>query len=527
MGLIGFHLAPTMGGMDQVKLEPKTFVHSPALFLKLIDKYRATHVPCPNFAVQWLTTQVDEDDIKGIDLSCIKCLGNGSEPISPSVSRNFIQKFEKFGFDERAMFMSYGMAEASLQVTAPPVFTKPVFHKVHKGVFIKDQIILPVSSDEDSIEITDLGAPVAGMKIRIVDDNDNLIHENTVGHIQLQGSNVVSGYYKNDAANKDLFCGAWLRTGDMGFMKNGRITLTGRRKDIIFVNGQNLYAHDIEEQVRRVPGMAFREFAITGLRHLDSDSEKVILFINTTESITSLSSLLSRLNENLVSSIGIKIDFIVPVHEIPRTPSAKVKRYSLREKFEKGMYETVISLNDIVGHLSASRDEKGFELTAVEHRIIEIWRDVLGVDSISKIDNFFDLGGNSLRATKVTSRIREEFGIELGLKAVFESQTVEALANVVESFTQKKPEDLSKIQPLEKAQNYELSHAQKRLWLLDKVVPDSPFYNIPGAVLIDGIELDFALLKDSLQAVTDRHETLRTVFMTINDEPVQVVNELF
>ena len=523
MGLIGFHLAPTMGGMDQVKLEPKTFIQNPALFLKMIDKYRGTHVPCPNFAAQWLITQVDDDDIKGIDLSCIKSLTNGSEPISPSISRDFVNKYEKFGFDSRSMFMCYGMAEASLQVTAPPVFTEPVFHKADKDVFLKNQIILPTALEEDCIELTDVGGPVAGMKIRIVDDNDNLLHENTVGHIQIQGPNVVKGYYNNEEANKDLFCGEWLRTGDMGFMKNGRITITGRRKDIIFVNGQNLYAHDIEEQIRRVPGMAFREFAVAGLRHLDSDSEKVILFINTAESITSLSSLLSRINENLVSTIGIKLDFIVPVPEIPRTPSAKIKRYSLREHFEKGMYETVISTNDIGINLAALKDEKGFELTAVEQRIIEIWRDVLGVDAISKFDNFFDLGGNSLRATKVTSRIREEFGIEIGLKTIFEYQNVESLAKMVESVTQSEPNVSLVIKTLEKAPNYELSHAQKRLWLLDKVVPNSPFYNIPGAVLIDGIELDLIVLRDSLQTVVDRHETLRTVFMTVDDEPVQVI----
>jgi amino acid adenylation domain-containing protein/non-ribosomal peptide synthase protein (TIGR01720 family) len=523
MGLIGFHLAPTMGGMDQVKLEPKTFIQNPALFLKLIDKYRGTHVPCPNFAAQWLTTQVNDDDIKGIDLSCIKSLTNGSEPISPLVSRDFINKYEKFGLDSRSMFMCYGMAEASLQVTAPPVFTEPIYHKADKDVFLKDQIILPVRSDEDSIELTDVGGPVAGMKIRVVDDNDVLVHEYTIGHIQIQGPNVVTGYYNNEAANKDLFCGEWLRTGDMGFMKNGRITITGRRKDIIFINGQNLYAHDIEEQIKRVPGMAFREFAVAGLRHLDSDSERVILFVNTAESITSLSSLLSRINENLVSTIGIKLDFIIPVSEIPRTPSAKIKRYSLRERFEKGMYETVISTNDIGINLAASKDEKGFELTPLEQRVIEIWREVLGLDAISKFDNFFDLGGNSLRATKVTSRIREEFSIEIGLKTIFEYQTVESLAKMVESITQSEPKVSLVISPIEKAPSYELSHAQKRLWLLDKVVPNSPFYNIPGAVLIDGIELDLVVLRDSLQAVVDRHETLRTVFMTIEDDPVQVI----
>ena len=523
MGLIGFHLAPTLAGMDQIKLEPKTFVLKPALFLRLIDRYRASHVPSPNFGVQWLTTQVNEEEIKGIDLSCIKAFCNGSEPISPSITRAFIEKFKKYGFDPRAMYMAYGMAEASLQVTAPPIFTDPIFHRVDKDVFVREQIILPIKAEAGSLELTDVGYPVAGMKIRIVDDNDNLVHENVIGHIQIQGPHVVQGYFNNPEANRDLFCGKWLRTGDMGFMRGGRITITGRRKDIIIVNGQNLYAHDIEEHIKRVPGMAFREFAISGLRHFESDSEKVILFINTMESRAALASMLSRINDALIASIGIKIDFIVPVSEIPRTPSAKVKRYRLREQFEKGVFHQIVALDDAAAMLSSARDEQGHKLTEMECRIIDIWRAILGVDTIGKLDNFFDLGGNSLRATKVVSRIREEFNLEIPLRTIFEYQTIESFAYAIESLTTGGQAQFSPITPIDKKEYYAVSHAQRRLWLLDKVVPDSSFYNIAGAVLLEGVELNFDVLKMALQNLVDRHETMRTVFRTADSIPVQVI----
>ncbi|MCD6571341.1 MAG: amino acid adenylation domain-containing protein [Deltaproteobacteria bacterium] len=524
MGLIGFHIAPTLGGFDQVKLEPKTFIQDPALFLRLIDRYRASHVPCPNFGLQWLTTQVRDEDIEGIDLSCIKELVNGSEPISPVVTRAFIDKFKKYGFDERAMFMVYGMAEASLQVTAPPVFEEPVYHRVDKDIFARKQVILPVSSEEDSFELTDVGFPVAGMKIRVVDDKDNVVHENMIGHIQIQGPSVVQGYYNNPEANKNLFCDGWLRTGDLGFIRNDRLVITGRHKDIIFVNGQNFYAHDVEGHIQRIPGMAFKELAICGTRDYSADSEKVILFVKSSDSRDALVSMLSRINKGLVAGTGIKIDQVVSVSDVPRTPSGKIKRYKLREQFEKGEFSDVITIDDVPLEVQREHKEQKRPPTDEEKRILLIWREVLGTDKIGIGDNFFDLGGNSLRATKVISRINEEIGIELPLRTIFENQTIETLVQAIEAYkVSTEKEEYQPIEPLPKQEYYEVSHAQKRLWFLDKIVPGSPFYNIHGAVMLEGAAIDLEILRKALQLVADRHETLRTRFTTIDERPVQVI----
>jgi len=524
MGLIGFHLGPTATGFDQVTLKPKTFIENPALFLRLIDRYRVSFVPCPNFAVQWLTTHVKDDDINGIDLSCIRMMGNGSEPISPSVTRDFVEKFSKYRFDPRAMCMGYGMSEATVEISFPHMFEEPLFHRVDKEAFFREKIIQPAGSEKDSIELADLGGPIQCTRVRVMDDDDRILHENMVGHIQVQGPTVTKGYFNSPEANKDLFCDGWLRTGDMGFIADGRVAITGRLKDIIFVNGQNLYAHDIEEHIKKVPGMTFKEFAISGLRHYETDSEKIILFVRSFEPRDALASLLSRVNRALVADIGIIIDFLVPINEIPRTPTAKVKRFKLREQFENDEFPTVVSVHDAAAVVKAAEGEPDGELTEKEERLIDIWKDVMGVDLLGKFDNFFDMGGNSLKATKVASRIEDEFGIEIPVKAIFEHQNVESLAHVIDSMAESwSAQGFPPIQALGPRDCYDVSHAQKRLWFLDKVVLNSPFYNIPAAVLVENAQIDLPILTKALQTVVDRHESLRTTFRTIDDQPVQVI----
>jgi|GEM_PF-1049508 len=435
MGLIGFHIVPTLVGLTQVNLSSKAFRENPALFLKLLDKYKATHVPCPDFGIQLLTAQVTDEDVEGIDLSCLKGLSNGSEPISPAVTREFMNKFSRYGFDPRAMYMFYDLAEACFQATAPPVFGEPVFHKADKDLFLEKHVIVPTKDDEDSIEFPDLGFPVPGMKIRVVDDNDQLLHEGMVGHIQIQGPSVMKAYYNNPEANKDLFCDGWLRTGDMGFIKNGRISITKGHKDIVSVGGRNFHSHDTAAHIQKEESMSSGE-------------------------------------------------------------AAALKNVSKEER----------------------------ESNDIERFLLTIWKETLQIDKIRVDDNFFDLGGNSLRATKIISRIREELGIELSLRTIFENQTIEVLAQVVEAHqisTEKG--EYQQIVSLPGKDYYEVSHAQRRLWFLDKIVPDSPFYNIHGAVMLENTTLDLEILRKALQLVVDRHETLRTTFTTLDERPVQII----
>ncbi len=527
VGLIGLHLGPTLTGFTQVALSPKTFIENPTLFIKLIHRYRISFLGCPNFAIQWLTTQVADEDIEGVDLSCIVALNNTAEPISPDVTRKFIEKFSKYGFSSKAMCPAYGMSEATAEIVFPHLSEEPRFHEVDRETFVMHKIIIPSSSKRKTVEFTELGAPVQAMEIRIVDDNDVLLRENMVGHVQIKGHAIISGYYKNQEANNNMFCNGWLKTGDMGFLITGKLVLTGRQKDIVFVHGQNLYANDIENQIAKVPGMEYKEFAVSSIKHYDSDSEKVVLFINTSESMEAMTALLSRINSSLIASMGIKLDFLVPLDEFPRTPTAKIKRFKLKEQFENNKFKDIITAGDATAFNEANREAEDRNLTQTEKHLIKIWKDVTEKDSISKFDNFFDLGGNSLKATKVISRIREELKLEIPIKTIFEYQTIIALAAAIE--TMNVSAGTSVFPPIEPLENdkeyYDVSHAQKRLWYLDQVVPDSAFYNIPGAVMVKTMEFDYNILKKAFKAVIERHESLRTTFHTIDNKPVQVIAE--
>ena len=522
VGLIALHVGPTMIGFEQVSVTARTFIEKPAFFLKLIDKYRVSYFGCSNFAVQWLTTQVPDEEIQGIDLSCVKAMSNVAEPVSPVVTRNFFDKFARFGFAPRAMCPAYGMSEATADITFPHLFEETRFHRVDRDALFKEKVIVPAASEEEGIEITELGAPVQGMHVRIVDDNDTLLKENRVGHVQIRGKAVVKGYYNNPSANQGLFSGSWLRTGDMGFMTGGRLVLTGRQKDIIFVHGQNLYANDIEEQIQRLPAMALKEFAVSGFNDQDSDTEKVALFVNTKEPREALSTLLSGINSHLVSRIGIQVDLLVPVNHIPRTPTSKIKRFKLRQGLEEKEFKEAVTAGEAANFVEAGQRDEG-ELTRTEKDLIEIFQEVTEQEGIGRHDNFFNLGGNSLKATKLVSRIREAFGVEVPVKAVFEHQSVMALAEAVSLLGEADTEKFPPIVPVVQKDACDLSHAQQRLWILDKMIPDSPFYNISGAVLLEHMELDETLLKAAFQKVVDRHDTLRTTFALQEDKPVQKI----
>ncbi|MBU1172702.1 MAG: aminotransferase class I/II-fold pyridoxal phosphate-dependent enzyme [Proteobacteria bacterium] len=445
IGIIMFHLGPLINGMNQITIKPKLFIENPALFLRLIHRYRISYIPLPNFAIKWLTTQITEENMKGIDLSCIKMIGNGSEPVSVTAARKFIDKFSKYGLDAKAMCFGYGMTETASGITASKLSELPVFHRVEKEAFFRDSKIIPATSEENSIDLPDLGAPCQGLSIRIVDDNDNIVHENTVGHIQLSGPTITKGYYNNPSANEDLFCDGWLRTGDMGFLINGQLVITGRLKDIIFVNGQNLYLNDIEDTISQIPGLSVLDLATVGYKSPDMDTESVILFVKTNEPKEALCVMLSHINKALLKAIGIKIDILVPVNEIPRTHTAKIKRFELRKQFKNNEFTNIVTADDAAQMTESLDTDQNTELTSTEISLIAIWKEVIEIEHIGKFENFFNLGGDSLKATKLAARICEEFNIELSVQVIFEHQTVKTMAIAIDSIkgTVSMPKNLS------------------------------------------------------------------------------------
>lgn len=344
MGLIGMHLYPTVMGWQHFLMPPELFVRHPLFWLEKISEYRATVIASPNFGYKHLLKFYSSAKIKNIDLSSVRLIVNGAEPISADLCHRFMKALEPLGLKKTAMFPSYGLAEACVGVA----FSEP------------DQAVVQVTVDRNCLNIGDkireidgksrkaaafvgVGKPLKHCRLRIVNDDDIEVEDEVVGHIQIQGANVTSGYYNHPQATREaITADGWLRTGDLGFIHDGQLVIIGRAKDIIFVNGLNFYAHDIEFICDRLDGVDSKEIAVCGVRNSRTHLDEVLCFVVFRRSLTEFLPLMERLKKHIVQQTGIGITQLIPVKNIPVTTSGKKQRYQLGEAYQQGQFDSVI-----------------------------------------------------------------------------------------------------------------------------------------------------------------------------------------
>ncbi len=246
MGLIGFHITPFVAGWQHYIMPTELFIRRPSLWLQKISEHKVTFTASPNFGYRYVINRFDEKSVIDLDLSCLRLLANGAEPISAILCEEFTNKFAEYGLHKYVIFPVYGLAEASLAVT----FTKPLSEiqtlKIDRTRLNCGDNITEVK-DKKGLSFVNVGEILENCYIRITDNLNNMVDDDIIGRIQIKGDNVTRGYYNNPIASEKIISkDGWLDTGDFGFMHKGCLYITGRAKDIIFINGQNYYPHDIE-----------------------------------------------------------------------------------------------------------------------------------------------------------------------------------------------------------------------------------------------------------------------------------------
>ncbi len=198
-----------------------------------------------------------------------------------------------------------------------------------------------------------LGSPIAGASLRIVDENEQIVTEGTIGHLQVKGASVTSGYYQNSQANQEAFTSdGWFNTGDLGFLHQGRLTITGRHKDVIIINGLNYYCHQIEAAVEEIiAGVEVSYTAACAVRQPGINTDKLAIFFNTSLSDDgSLVTLLKDIRTSVVNKVGVNPDYLIPVNQeiIPKTAIGKIQRSQLSQRFNTGEFQSIIKRIDIL-----------------------------------------------------------------------------------------------------------------------------------------------------------------------------------
>ncbi len=346
LGMIGYHLWPVYLGVNHFILTTTLFIRRPTIWMKKAHQHKATILSSPNFGYSFFLNHFDP--YKGLDwdLSNIRIIFNGAEPISVELCDKFLNTLKEFGLKREAMLTAYGLAEASLGVAFPEIGKAYQKISVNRCSLNIGQIVEEADgvTGNDIIEFAVEGYPIKHCSIRICDEAHNELNKMTVGYVHIGGKNVTQGYYNNKEATDSLITSdGWVNTGDLGFINTkGQLIITGRAKDIIFIRGQNYYPHDLERLAFDVEGIEDGKIAVCGVYDKESFNEEIIAFVLFKKKVEEFVPIAVKVKSIINEKIGLQIKHVIPVKDIPKTTSGKVQRYKLGERFQEGSYDSSI-----------------------------------------------------------------------------------------------------------------------------------------------------------------------------------------
>jgi fatty-acyl-CoA synthase len=338
MGLIGGLLTPMFTHGDAVLMPANRFLRAPQDWLRAVHTYRGTITAAPNFAFGYAAARIRDDDIADVDLSSWRMLNCGAEPIMPHTVTAFIDRFRHRGLPEGAIAPCYGLAEATLAVTMASGSGEGMrFDSIDRERLVRDGCA--VDAEPDSAEVmhlVDCGVPVPGTEVRIVDDEGVVLASDRLGHIQFRGPSMTAGYFRRpDATAACLDSDGWWDTGDLGYLRAGRLRVAGRAKDIIIIRGANHFPSDFEAAAEAVPGVRPGGVVATSAPEPGGDTEALHLIVE--------SELPESEHDQLRRDIRIAVStrtgtlptaiHLVPRRSIPKTTSGKVQRAMARALF--------------------------------------------------------------------------------------------------------------------------------------------------------------------------------------------------
>ena len=433
MGLIGFHLTPFVMNVTHYLMSTTLFVRRPQLWLSKASEYKASVLCSPNFGYRHFLKAFDPDKAAALDLSCVRVIFNGAEPISVSLCREFLGTLAYFGLQETAMFPVYGLAEASLAVTFPMPGAGCATITVKRGALtVGNPVQRSAADDPQAVTFVLVGNPVSGCQLRITDDAHAELVSGTVGHVQIRGDNVTRGYYRDPESTRTAIgVDGWLDTGDLGFLSAVGLAISGRSKEILFVSGQNYYPHDIEAIIEKHAGVEPGRAAVCGVRLENAATDEVIAFILHRGELNDFLETAKAVRKSVNEHIGIVVSHVIPADRIPKTTSGKIQRYLLAELYQQGEFSSVLAkLHDLTSAASGSASEAHSE---VEKNLKEICDAFLADKPIGVHDNIFELGTSSLTLAQIYQRIEALYPGQLEITDFFDYPTVAELAKYLES----------------------------------------------------------------------------------------------
>lgn len=362
MGLIGFVLTPILCGLSIVFIPTIRFIKKPSVWFEAIHRHRGTATFAPNFAYALISKKAKPEEIAVWDLSCVETFGCGAEPIQAQTMREFHEIFGRCAIRRDAFLPAYGMAEATLCMSVKPLRAAWHTNVVDATTFQSRGLVAPPTEDAPVFEHVSCGPPVPRHRLAILDDQGQPLPEGQEGEICFAGASVCPGYFENPEATKASRHGEWLRTGDLGYLKDGEIYVTGRLKDLIILNGRNLHPQSIEWVAAEVEGV--RKGNVVAFSRPGHDSEELVLALETKEE--DKAALMEAVKHRVQHEMAVSVADVVCLApgELPKTSSGKLQRRKTRDMYLQG------ALGSQGSRLAGST---GDTLTLARHMAASMW----------------------------------------------------------------------------------------------------------------------------------------------------------
>lgn len=449
MGLIGNVLQPLYLGIPCILMSPEAFVQKPLRWLQAISRYKATTSGGPNFAYDLCLRAITPEQRNSLDLSSWEVAFNGAEPIRDSTLKNFANYFADCGFRKEAFYPCYGMAETTLLVSGGVKTELPVICNIKKSTLKQGKVIVDNDEIKDVQAVVSCGYSWLGQKIAIVDpDSLTLCPPNSIGEIWVSGQNVARGYWNQPRASEETFQasisgtseGSFLRTGDLGFIQNEQLFITGRLKDLIIIRGRNYYPQDIEFTVEQSdPSLRSNSGAVFTVR---IDAEEQLVVVQEVEREH-----LRRIDVDEVSKVIRRVvakEYELQIYDvllikpllIPKTSSGKIQRSLCKEKYLNHEFEVVKNKQQSsnIGQKSTT-ESKAPASVSNSMMYLESWmkqwiarKANIDPQTISSDSQFVDYGLDSVQAVTFASEVERVSGLRLAEGILFVYPSIRELS---------------------------------------------------------------------------------------------------
>ncbi len=340
MGLIGAWLGSLYFSATVVIMSPLEFLSKPERWLWAIHRYKGTLTAAPNFAYELCMKRVDAETVNRIDLSSLRSMFNGAEPVNPETIEKFMDHFQVSGLKPTAIKPVYGLAECSVGLTFPGINRTPLFDNIDRQTFMDKGIAVASNEVEKIIRFVACGVPLVDHEIRVVDDTDRELPDRYQGRLQFRGPSATAGYYQNPEQTAQLYSGSWLNTGDLAYIADGELYLTGRIKDLIIHAGRNIYPQELESAVSDISGIRKGCVAVFGSTDNEKGTERLVVLAETRETQpVEQDRLRGEINSASIALIGTPPDEIVlaPPRSVLKTSSGKIRRSACREIYQNNL----------------------------------------------------------------------------------------------------------------------------------------------------------------------------------------------